>query len=402
MKRFSSYLLVVISTLAFLLLLVHFRIVVALFLLSLFTAAAVRPVIRRLTDRGIALPVAMLATYAVGLGLVIAFLVAVGQSTIAEVQDVLNDLARAYETRYPTWKESGMVLQAIASRLPPPDALYELLAADEGTLLAQGLLGVGQSILTMLGGFVVVLALSIYWSTDRLRFERLWLTLVTASKRAEARRIWRNVEEGVGGYLRSAVVQSYAAALLLGLGYLLIGLPFPTLLAIVAALAWLIPLLGFLAAVVLAFLAGLSEGILVALFVALYTAGLFLLLRRLAGPRLAEWRDLHSSLLAVVMMIVLAEAYGLAGLLLAWPLAVAVETLVIELMRQRRSRLEAGSPPGRIAELENRLRQIQAQLASDADSPSPELASLAERTAALVEEAKVSLELESRDAATPS
>jgi predicted PurR-regulated permease PerM len=102
MKRFSSYLLVVISTLAFLLLLVHFRIVVALFLLSLFTAAAVRPVIRRLTDRGIALPVAMLATYAVGLGLVIAFLVAVGQSTIAEVQDVLNDLARAYETRYPT------------------------------------------------------------------------------------------------------------------------------------------------------------------------------------------------------------------------------------------------------------------------------------------------------------
>jgi predicted PurR-regulated permease PerM len=295
-----------------------------------------------------------------------------------------------------------MVLQAIASRLPPPDALYELLAADEGTLLAQGLLGVGQSILTMLGGFVVVLALSIYWSTDRLRFERLWLTLVTASKRAEARRIWRNVEEGVGGYLRSAVVQSYAAALLLGLGYLLIGLPFPTLLAIVAALAWLIPLLGFVAAVVLAFLAGLSEGILVALFVALYTAGLFLLLRRLAGPRLAEWRDLHSSLLAVVMMIVLAEAYGLAGLLLAWPLAVAVETLVIELMRQRRSRLEAGSPPGRIAELENRLRQIQAQLASDADSPSPELASLAERTAALVEEAKVSLESGSGDAATPS
>lgn len=391
MKRLASYLLVIVSTLALLLLIVYFRAVVLLFLLSLFTAAAVRPVIRRLTERGIALPLAMLATYAVGLGLVAAFLVAVGRSTVAEVQDFVSGLASAYEMRYPAWKDGGMILQAVAARLPPPNTLYDALAADEGTVLATGLFGVGQSILTMLGGLAVVLALSIYWSTDRVRFERLWLTLVAAPRRAEARRIWRNVEEGVGGYLRSAVVQSYAAALLLGLGYLLIGLPFPTLLAIVAALAWLIPLLGFVIAILLAFLAGLSQSIIVAFFVALYTGGLFLLLRRFAGPRLANWRELHSSLLAVVVMIILAEAYGVVGLLLAWPLAVAVEALLIELMRQRRSRLEAVPRPSRIAELEEQMQQIQAQISAAADPPGPELMSLSERTAALIEKAKLSL-----------
>ncbi|MCZ7672142.1 MAG: AI-2E family transporter [Chloroflexi bacterium] len=78
-----------------------------------------------------------------------------------------------------------------------------------------------------MSGGLVILFLSLYWSLDRVRFERLWLSLLPPEQRARARDIWQTIESDLGSYIRSEVAQSLLAGLLLGLGYWALGSPTP-------------------------------------------------------------------------------------------------------------------------------------------------------------------------------
>ena len=54
----------------------------------------------------------------------------------------------------------------------------------------------------------------------------------------------RTLEQELGAYTRSEVIQSLLAVLLLGTGYWLLGSQYPALLAVVGAIAWLVPVVG--------------------------------------------------------------------------------------------------------------------------------------------------------------
>lgn len=72
------------------------------------------------------------------------------------------------------------------------------------------------------------------------------LSLLAVGQRNQARRIWQAIESGAGAYLRSEIVQSFVGIVLLYIGYQLIGLPYPSLLALLGGMAWLVPLVGVL------------------------------------------------------------------------------------------------------------------------------------------------------------
>lgn len=374
MKRLASYAAAISGTLALLVVLYYFRAIILLFLLSLFVAAGIRPVIVRLRERGVPGPIALAAPYLFGLLLMGLWLLVSSSALLREGQELLNQLALQYERLHPIWSEGSMVQQTIAGYLPPPDRLYDAIAADEGTLLAQALVGVGRTLATLTGSIIAVLVVSVYWSLDRVRFERLWLGLVPAGRRSQARRLWRTVEEGVGRYLFSETVQAFLAVLLLGAGYLALGLSFPTILAFVGGVAWLIPFLGGLLAILPVILAGLISSPLMAIAAALYTLLVFLGMELVVEPRLFDRRRLNSSLLTVLAMIPLAYSYGLLGILAAPPLAVALKTLLVSLMTMRRQPPVERIPAQRIANLEDRLQE--ARQAVPDDEVSPELESL--------------------------
>jgi predicted PurR-regulated permease PerM len=401
MKRVVIYAVVVLSTLVLLFLLWFFRTVIILFILSLFVAAAARPVISRLTDRGIPLTLSIILTYALSLGLVGIWLFIINQSFLNELQELVNEIAATYEIIQPVWAEEGTAFQqAIASRLPPPDELYEALAAEDGALLAQSLFTALSSVASVLGGIAIVLVLSIYWSIDRVRFERIWLSLVPASHRMRAREIWHAVEEGVGSYIRSEVIQGFMAVLLLGIGYIVMQIHYPTLLALVGALAWLIPIVGFIFAVIPAVLAGLAMSPLMAVVAGVYTTAVFLTLELFVEKRLLQQprRQTYSSLFVVLLMIPLFDAYGLVGLLAASPLAVAIQIFLVKLLNPRRAEVGPELNAERIIELEKQLEEAQISARKEDGALSPELASLHERLTALLDKAEDALEEERRPA----
>ena len=115
----------------------------------------------------------------------------------------------------------------------PPSKLFEAVTGDQGQLVLPAILGFTQGIGGVVSGVLVILFLSIYWSINQIHFERLWLSLLPSGQRKQARGIWRTIEPDLGAYIRGQVIHSLLAGLLLGLGYWVLGSPYPALLALV-------------------------------------------------------------------------------------------------------------------------------------------------------------------------
>jgi predicted PurR-regulated permease PerM len=183
---------------------------------------------------------------------------------------------------------------------------------------------------------IIVLFLSIYWSISQVHFERLWLSLLPSNQRKQARGIWRIVEPSIGAYIRGQLIQSFLAGLLFGVGYWLLGSPYPIFLALVGALACLIPIIGAPLAVIPPLLAGLlmNSAQLSSLFMVIYTIAVVIGLGIWVKPLLLN-RRWDNPILTIVLLMALAEAFGLVGIILTPPLSVVVNILWTRLVSRR-------------------------------------------------------------------
>jgi hypothetical protein len=190
--------------------------------------------------------------------------------------------------------------------------------------------GATSSVASILGQVILLIFIALYWSLQRNRVERLWLSLVPARDRQRIRQTWRTVEESVGLSVRMVLLQAALALGLLWVGFWLMGVNYPPLAAWLGALFWLIPLVGWMMAVPVVALIGLLESPAMALAAAGWALAVFTLLSLLIERR-AGLRQRMGVVTALVVALVVFEAFGLLGLLVAAPVAVALHTLLIEL-----------------------------------------------------------------------
>lgn len=386
MKRLAGYTAVVLATLGAFVVLWQFRSVLILFLLSLMIAAAVRPLLARLVERKIPAAIALLLIYLTTLaGIGFAFYL-IGGQLIDELQRLGNDLIGFYDRTYVTWQGGTPFQDAIVSRLPPPGRLSETVAGSGGLQLAQAIFGVTSGIAAAVAGLGLIIILSIYWSADQNHFERLWLSVMPAGRRIQARHAWRVMEMTVGDYARSEFVQVILAAILLGAGYSLLGLTSPILLALISSVAWLLPMAGAILMTLLALLVGLASGGwgLAAAAVA-YTLAVMALLEFVVEPRLFK-RTSSSGLLVILLMLPLVDSYGLVGFMIAPPLAVALQAVLGNAIRLY---LQPAVAAVEIEGLEARYQELYALFTEDKDEPlPPEIANILERLERLLGEAR--------------
>jgi predicted PurR-regulated permease PerM len=245
------------------------------------------------------------------------------------------------------------------------------------------ILGFTQGIGGVVSGLLIILFLSIYWSINQIHFERLWLSLLPSELRKHARGIWRTIEPDLGAYIRSEVVQSLLAVLLLGIGYWLLGSPYPTLLALIGALAWLIPVVGAALAMILPLLMGLLTSVQLSLFTVLYTLVILVALQVWVEPRLIR-RKWDNPILTLVILLAMADAFGLVGLIIAPPLSAVCQILWKLLFSNR---LASGAS-GQVSDLKERQASLRAAIEEMDELPPPLVLSSMERLTDLLEKAE--------------
>ncbi len=382
MKRLAWFTGVILATFTVALLFWEFRAAVMLFILSLVIAATVRPLVDWFAARRLPRGLALLLTYAICVGFIIALLVILSGPLLTDLQALTQDVTHAYEQLRTQWPNGTPFQQSLAQQLPTASDLYAVITGPQGGTLLLTALGLTLGSFDLLGQLLISLVLSIYWSTDQEHFKRLWVSLLPFEMRARAREIWQNMETGLGGYMRSQFIQSALALILLSLGYQVLGLRYPAVLAVIGAISWLIPWVGLLLVIIPAVLVALSISPMLAVLTAVFTVGVLVFLEFVVEPRLFNRRR-FSSLLTVIVVLVAVDQLGLIGILLAPPLAAVIQICASQVIRptMQPATSQLAQP---ISALQRRIESVQTQLAAQPDPPTPELTNLVNRLTQLI------------------
>jgi predicted PurR-regulated permease PerM len=378
----------VMTTLLALVVLWQFRMAVVYVLISLALAAALRPLVNRLVGRRFVVRAAWILLYVVALGSFGFLIFQIGQAVVSEIQHLAQTVSVQDAWRLPGWLQGSAFQQTLVGRLPPPSKLFEAVTGSQGQLVLPAVLGFTQGIGGVVSAVLVILLLSLYWSINQIHFERLWLSLLPPGQRKQARGIWRTIEPDLGAYIRSEVVQSLLAGLLLGLGYWLLGSPYPALLALAGGLAWLIPVVGAPLAVILPLLMGMLTSVQLSLFTGLFTLVVLIALEIWVEPRLFRRRWINP-ILTLVILLAMADAFGLLGVLVAPPLSVVIQILWSRLV-SRRAVLGAAA---QVSDLKERQARVLETIKAMDEPALPLVSSSMERLTHLIERAEPILQV---------
>jgi predicted PurR-regulated permease PerM len=349
-------------------------------------AATLRAPIEWFAARRVPRGLAILLVYALAGLATLGLLVFLYWRLGSELASLSEDLSYLYSRIRAQFEVLWQFGPGASGRFPTPEQMTRLLTDGRVGNLERVLVSAGQGLAGTLGDLALVLILSVYWTADRLRFERLALSLVPAHRRGAARMTWRAIEAGLGRYLRSELLQSLLAGLLLAPTFVALDLRWPIFWALAASLAWLVPMVGgFLVIAPMAAVVWVQSGPLTAILAVAATLAVLTLLEFGLERRLYP-RERGANVLTIMIALVMADAFGLAGLLLAPPVAAVMHILLAELanpgaLRAPQPALEVG-----VAGLEARLAEARALMAERGNDSDPRLENIANRLGALLAE----------------
>lgn len=210
----------------------------------------------------------------------------------------------------------------------------EDLAADLPSQVA----GAGWGILTLVGGGLTVLVLTLYFASALPQMIEGTSRLLRPAHRERFEIVAKQVTDRIGGYVVGNGIVSLIAGGVTFVGLLVIGVPFPAALAFWVAITDLIPSIGALvgAVVVLAVSASGGPGMFI-------TTGVFVIVYQaienyVIVPRVMR-NAVDLSVGAVLISVLVGGALaGFAGVLLALPITASIRAVVEELYFKERRR----------------------------------------------------------------
>ncbi len=374
----------VFATLTVLFILWQFREAVVLFLLSFALAAAIRPLIERLIEFGLNKGLALILAYVFFL-VILAGIFLVGNAPLAtDIQLFTDFLINRFEWVKNVWLQSGNTLLVnIANQLPETKNLFATITGQGSMVVLQSVFGFAQGAFAFLARIAMIIALSLYWSADHVRFERLWLSLLPWDLRVRARKILQSVERGVGAYIGREATLSLLFGLLLWGSYLLLHVKYASLLALIGTLARLIPWLGALVVILLPIIIGSTLGWWAGLLAAFVSLLLLYLLERIIGRHFFDSSRVNSILL-IVVVIAMTDSFGLIGAILATVLAVSLEIIFKNIMTLSNNK-DHSATGITVDHLKEKLTAIQQTLLSEETQHQHEAVNLADRLMNIME-----------------
>jgi predicted PurR-regulated permease PerM len=384
-KRIVIVATAIMTTLLALVALWQFRIVVVYVLISLVLAATFRPISKSETRRNLATRILLVLQYIVGIGTAAFLLFLVGRFLIGDFQQLSQKLSTQSIWTIPPWLQGGTFQQLLERWVPTPDKLFQAFTTRE--VVFPTILGITQGVGNVLSGSIIIVFLSVYWSINQNHFERLWLSLLPGEQRKQARYIWRTIEHDLGAYTRSEIIQSLLAVIVLGIGYWLLGSPYPMLLAVTGAIAWLVPVVGAVLAVILPFLLGLLTSVQLSIFTVLYTWLVLFALQVWVEPRLFKLKS-DNPILTFVIVLAMANAFGLVGIIASPPVSVICQILWRLLVSERLATDTTPQEEAQPIDLKEQQARLKEAIEQMEGLPPPIVVSSMERLNGLLEKAE--------------
>jgi predicted PurR-regulated permease PerM len=319
-------------------LLIQVQVIILLVLLAILFATVIEMPLRRLESRGMPRSLGILTIYAgILAGLIVLLLVFVPLVS-REAQDFGRQAPVLVDQLAENWRASDnpllsgsgyRLLTRLSFQLENPPAPPGGAAID----------AIGRIALVGLG-IVSMFVMGFYWLMEKTLIRRLLLSNLDEGTGDRIARIWEDVEGKVGGWLRGQLLLCLIIGGSAGIGYYLLDVRFWLLLAVLAGVMELIPILGpwigGIPAVMVALLDSWEKAAIVAIFLIL----LQLAENAILVPRIMKG-TIGLSPLTVFIAVLAGGAYmGVLGALLAIPFAAALQVILGDLIRERQRQMQ--------------------------------------------------------------
>jgi predicted PurR-regulated permease PerM len=317
--------------------------VLFLLLAALLLATAIEPIVRRLRRGPLTPGFGVLVVYtAIVLVIGVPGYIAV-PALIDQGNSFLQELPGRLEAlREYTQQTHGPVQQAAQSALDQGATAAANPAATQGNQLLQAGLAAAHTIFDI----IMVFVLAFYWIVERPRLKRALVSAVPRHQAREVNDVWVEIEEKLGGWVRGQLLLMAVIGVLSGVGYWVLGLPNPLLLAVLAGLFEIIPIIGPILSSAPAFLVALATDPIKAALLVVYALVIQQLENNVLLPRIMGHTVGISPLAVLVGILVGAAVAGIPGAFLAVPVAGGLQVALSHAMRVEDPQ-RASAPPER-------------------------------------------------------
>jgi predicted PurR-regulated permease PerM len=205
---------------------------------------------------------------------------------------------------------------------------HRLERLPNGTDLIHPAVTYGRTALEVLVGILFTFTIASYWIFDKGRAQEALANLARPHKRKRIVETWDLIEAKLGGYVRGSLLMVAFVSTVLSLAFWAIGVPFWLLIGVFAGIVELVPVIGPLAAGLVAIGAGLTVSWQTAAAAAGAVYGLRLLQDYVIGPKVLGHATGVPPLIILITVTSVGLLFGGFYVLLSTPLAAVLATLV--------------------------------------------------------------------------
>jgi predicted PurR-regulated permease PerM len=296
---------------------------------ALFAALGLDPVVKWLESHRIKRAWGIVIVYVTFAILFVGIMVLVIPTLVTQISTFITDLPQTIANfeKTPTYAwieqtfgdQTGQLITEAEKWLANPANL---------ALIGGGVVKVAVTIGTTISGLLIVLVLSLYFLASIPVMKVSLTRLAPARNRPKALDLTNQITDSIGGYLVGMVILAFCNSVVAFFLHLFIGLPYPLLMAVVAFLLTLIPLIGS----VLYWIVASSIALFSSPQQALIFAILYLIYIQLEAyvltPRVMNRAVSVPGALVVIGALVGGTLLGLLGALVAIPITASILLII--------------------------------------------------------------------------
>ncbi len=180
---------------------------------------------------------------------------------------------------------------------------------------------------------VIAFVLIFYWLVERVTIKRSLTSYFSTSTASKMRRVWDDIEEKVGAWVRGQLFLMIFIGVAAAIVYTLMGLEYVPVLALIAGLFELVPVVGPWLAAVPTIVITITYKPEMLVWVLVYSVVIQLFEGNFLVPRVMGETVGVSPLLVLVSLLIGETIAGVTGALLAVPLAAAIQVTIQDIRR---------------------------------------------------------------------
>jgi predicted PurR-regulated permease PerM len=324
--------------------------VLVLGLLALLLGTVLEGPVRRLEDRHFPRAAAIATVYVVMIGLVVAMGFLIVPAARDQVDDLQAQLPAQLHMLEDDWRSSSNpilsgpgrefirtgidFLEEPASNVTVPDN-----AAERAIPIVTGVGGAIVSTLTLL-------VITFYYLLEKKLIRRVIIAQLSEKFQPRVDRLWTEVENKVGGWMRGQLLLCLIIGTIATVSYGIVDLRFWPLLGLWAGITEIIPIVGPWIGGIPAVIVALTQGWQTAVIVAIIIVGMQSLENWFLVPRVMRGAVGLTPLSVFLAILAGTQLMGVAGAVLAIPIAATIQVILTDWLDQRKVLRTADSTPG--------------------------------------------------------